>query len=170
MPDMEPFLSLVREYLALVENCEAMAPRDFLSQCGTLLPQIYAAGIQLPEPELSDEELEFGEREFESPMGAIGALLGKYDVYAEVFDPVFDRESLLTHLSDDLADIYADLREPLEIFDRGGNNHLNEALWRWRFNIRGHCGDHLVDALRPIHRLVFDHLDPEYRNEAGPVG
>jgi hypothetical protein len=95
-------------------------------------------------------------------MSAIGQLLGEYDQYAEVFDPVVDREFLLTHLSDDLADIFSDLAVPLRWWDRGNDSARTQALWQWKFNITGHCGDHLVDALRPIHRLVFDHMNRDY--------
>jgi hypothetical protein len=124
---METFVRLVRAYLRLVESCDASTPRDFLAECAVLLAQIYAAGIQLPDVELPDEEFAFETRTFESAMSRIGTLLGKYDQYAEVFDPVFDHEFLLTHLSDDLADIYGDLREPLEIYDRGGDANVVEA-------------------------------------------
>jgi len=161
---MEIFVALVRSYLRLVEGCDSSTPRDFLGACAVLLPQIYAEGIQLPDVELPEEPFEFAARTFASPMTRIGKLLGKYDQYAEVFDPVVDREFLLTQLSDDLSDIYGDLRDPLEIYDEGGEPKRVEALWRWKFNLEGHCGDHLVDALRPIHRLVFDHLNPDYRN------
>jgi hypothetical protein len=161
---VEAFIKMVRDYLRLVDNCDTSTPREFLGACVVLLPQIYAAGIQLPDVELPEQEFEFAQRTFESPMARIGALLGKYDEYAEVFDPVFDREFLVTHLSDDLSDIYGDLREPLEIYDEGGEPQHVEAAWRWKFNLQGHCGDHLVDSLRAIHRLVFDHLNPDYRN------
>src|SRR5688572_14682845 len=133
---METFVRLVREYLNLVDGCATSTPRDFLHTCAVLLPQIYSAGIQLADVELPEKEFESGPRTFESPMSRIGTLLGKYDQYAEVFDPVFDREFLLTHLSDDLADIYGDLREPLEIYDVGGEADLVEAAWRWKFNLQ----------------------------------
>jgi hypothetical protein len=132
--------------------------------CSRLLPRIYAAGIELPDPELTPDDVELNPDQLESPMSAIGQSLGKYDQYAEVFDPVFDREFLLTHLSDDLADIYSDLLVPLRWWDRGDDAARTQALWQWKFNITGHCGDHLVDALRPIHRLVFNHMDPNYRS------
>ena len=44
---------------------------------------------------------------------------------------VIDREFLLTHLSDDLADIYGDLRDPLEIFDQGDPAGRVEAASGW---------------------------------------
>lgn len=159
---VEELVALTRDYIALVDECASRSPRDFLAACARLLPRIYAVGIDLPDPELPDDDFELPPDQLESPMSAIGQLLGKYDQYAEVFDPVVDREFLLTHLSDDLADIYSDLSVPLRWWDRGDDAARTQALWQWKFNITGHCGDHLVDALRPIHRLVFDHMDPDY--------
>lgn len=159
---VEKFVTLTRDYVALVDACASGSLRDFLVACARLLPQIYAVGIELPDPELPEDDFELPPDELKSPMSAIGELLGKYDEYAEVFDPVIDREFLLTHLSDDLADIYSDLLVPLRWWDRGGGAARTQAVWQWKFNITGHCGDHLVDALRPIHRLVYDHLNPDY--------
>lgn len=166
---LDAFIALVREYLRIVETCDTSTPHHFLVRCAVLLPQIYAAGIQLPDVNLSDKEIPFDQRKFDSPMRRIGTLLGKYDEYAEVFDPVIDRELLVTHLSDDLADIYGDLREPLDIYDQGAESERSEATWRWKFNLQGHGGDHLVDSLRPIHRLVFDHLKPGVPQRTGRI-
>lgn len=169
---MEQFIGLIREYIALVDRCSEHTAREFLLRCASLLPRIYALGIQLPDVDLPEREMTW-ETLSNCPLSAISELLGKYDEYAEVFDPVLDREFLLTHLSDDLTDIYSDLRVPLTRYERGGDNDRAEAIWQWQFNLRGHCGDHLVDAMRPIHRLVFDHLDPQYsalHQEVDPFG
>ena len=98
-------------------------------------------------------------------MGKIMRVLGKYDSYFEVFDPAFDTDAIQTMLSDDLSDIYTNLKRPLIKYESGEEPNQRIAIWEWKFNIQTHCGDHLVDALRPIHRLVYDHLDPEYRAE-----
>jgi hypothetical protein len=161
---VEQFVALARNYIALVDECASGSPHDFLAACARLLPQIYAVGIELTDPELPEHDVELPPEQVRSPISMIGKLLGRYDQYAEVFDPVFDRGFLLTHLSDDLSDIYNDLLVPLRWWDRCDDAARSQALWQWKFNITGHCGDHLVDALRPIHRLVFDHMVPDYRS------
>ncbi|HNB53677.1 MAG TPA: DUF5063 domain-containing protein [Anaerolineales bacterium] len=162
--NLEQFISLSREYISMIDNLsDKTMPHEFLSKCIVLLPQIYALGFQLPniEPENSD----VSKPDFSSPMSSITKVLGKYDFYNEVFDPIFDEDIVTSSISDDLADIYKDLKDPLINYDCGKKN---DAIWSWRFNILGHCGDHIVDALRAIHRLVNDHMPMDYNaNENG---
>ena len=91
-------------------------------------------------------------------------MLGKYDAYHEVFDPYVDEAPVVGLISDDLADIYLDLVSPLVAFEAG---RVNDAIWEWRFGLRGHCGDHLVDTMRAIHRLVHNHMPHDYVADTG---
>lgn len=152
----ESFIITIKEYVDLVEKSPQFSVQDFLIKCAKLLPQIYSLGQELPEVELPDEESdEIVIEEVVSPRERLGKLLGKYDYYTEVFDPVFDQDTVKASLSDDLADIYLDLKRPLIKYEIRNDDFKNIAIWEWKFNIQGHCGDHLVDALRPIHRLAF---------------
>ena len=114
------FVELVREYLALIDGLPGLTARDFLLRCAILLPQIYSLSQQLPEVDLPDDDpLEGKENTIEPPMGKIMSALGKYDVYSEVFDPVYDKEAITSTISDDLSDIYTDLKRPLFKYDSG---------------------------------------------------
>jgi hypothetical protein len=162
----EQFVKLARKYLALIDGLPGPSAHEFLSQCAILLPQLYYLGQQLPDVELPDgDPLDENQKPIESPMGKIMSLLGKYDRYCEVFDPIFDNQAITTHLSDDLSDIYTDLKRPLVKYDSGEEPNQRIAIWEWAFHLKIHWGNHLVDALRPIHSLVHDHLDPEFQDE-----
>src|SRR6185503_18101300 len=104
-----------------------------------LLPQIYALSHQLPDVELADDDsVEGYQGEIISPMGKINKLLGGYDLYTEVFDPVTDTDALKTTLSDDLSDIYTDLKRPLKKYDTGEEQNQRIAIWEWKFNMQIH--------------------------------
>lgn len=160
----DAFASLVREYKGLIDGAAAVTAHGFLSSCASVLPRIYAAGIALPdvEPECADVG-----RSVESPMRKVGALLGRYDSYLEVFDPYVEAEPVRPLISDDIADIYLDLVNPLAAFEAG---RVRDAVWTWKFNVRGHCGDHIVDTMRAIHRLVHDHMPADYVASGGAAG
>jgi hypothetical protein len=160
MSGIENFLSLVREYVLLVDNADSISAYQLLSKCAMLLPKIYSLGLGLPDTEPKNDEIVTYERN--SPIGVLGSKFGKYDIYWEVLDPVFKEEVGAGTLSEDLAEIYMELKGPLIAYEKGQEF---DAIWQWKFNIKSHCGDHLVDALRTIHRLVNDHMDPDYRNE-----
>ena len=163
---VEPFVELVRKYLALIDGLPGLTAHQFLAECAILLPQLYSSAQQLPDMELPDDDpLEGKEGSIEPPMGNIMNLLGKYDFYSEVFDPIVDQQGIRASLSDDLSDIYTDLKRPLQKYDSGEEPNQRIAVWEWKFHLKIHWGHHLVDALRPIHSLVHDHLDPEFQAE-----
>jgi len=154
--NLDEFVALVREYVDVVNRAGTTPAHAFLRACALILPRIYATGLNLPdvEPRNDDATLEVA-----SPLARIRRLLGRYDAYWEIFDPYVDGPPLPASLATDLADIYLDLATSLIAFDAG---HTADAVWQWRFNIQGHCGAHLVDALRAIHRAVNDHMPPGY--------
>lgn len=153
----EDFPALVREYLALLERAAQMPPHDLLSACARLLPRIYAAGLCLPEIGPDDASLPRSVPPPELPS------LGKFDLYGEVYDPYIEEPPVTASLANDLVEIYSELAEPLGELDAG---RTANAIWSWRFAIRGHCGDHLVNALRTIHRAIHDHMPPDYDPDA----
>ena len=76
------------------------------------------------------------------------------DGYWTIFDPskIEDKEAIYNELSDDLADIYRDIKYGLLLFDAG---HLLEAVWEWKFNFRIHWGRHLSSAQKVIYSWNF---------------
>ena len=155
--DIEAFVALIREYRAIIDGADDRAAYTLLRRCSTLLPRIYAAGLTLPDVEPEQQSVDAAA--VESPMHRLGALFGRYDSYLEIFDPYHEDEPVRGLISDDLADIYLELVEPLGAFEAG---HIQDAVWSWKFSSRGHCGDHIVDAMRAIHRLIHVHMPEDY--------
>jgi hypothetical protein len=148
---------LVREYRAVIDGADGRSPHALLRRCALLLPRIYAAGLSLPDVEPDTESVD--ERTVESPMRRLAVIFGRYDSYAEIFDPYEDEEPVRGLISDDLADIYLDLVDPLSALESG---RIQDAVWSWKFGIRGHCGDHIVDTMRAVHRLIHLHMPEDY--------
>lgn len=67
-------------------------------------------------------------------------------------------------LSDELSDIYVDLKPALLKYDPGDEMNQRLAIWDWKFTLQIHWGHHLVDALRPIHRLLYEDLGADDEN------
>jgi len=76
----------------------------------------------------------------------------EFDLYSEVFDPCVDESPVCGALSDDVLDIYADLRRGLVTYDEG---RLGSAVWEWEFHFDHHWGQHAVDALRALRRACL---------------
>jgi len=69
--------------------------------------------------------------------------------YWEVFDPYVEEPPVKGSLSDDLLDVYRDVRRGLLLWD---HNAPQAAIWEWRFSFGVHWGNHAIDALRALHR------------------
>jgi hypothetical protein len=78
-------------------------------------------------------------------------LLGPADEYAEVFDPYSGPEVVTARLSDDLADIVADLLHGLAHHHSG---RPLEALWWWQFSYLNSWGQGASAAVRAIQSLM----------------
>ncbi len=66
-----------------------------------------------------------------------------------------DAQVRASMLWDDLADIYRDLRDSLDLYALGGPEQIAEAVWQWRFGYESHWGAHLMRALLTVYEIKF---------------
>ncbi len=91
---------------------------------------------------------------FHVRLNELAGFLGKHDMYWSNFDPYpedEDKETFEHSLSCDLAEIYEDIKSNLIVFEKGNLYDKQQTLWQWKFDWRGHTGDHLTFAFRAIH-------------------
>ncbi|MGH8870215.1 MAG: DUF5063 domain-containing protein [Actinomycetes bacterium] len=82
----------------------------------------------------------------------LSALLEPIDEYTEVFDPYLSEPEIVTNsLSDDVADVTADLLHGLQHYRAG---RTDEALWWWQFSYLSNWGGTGSAALRALQSVV----------------
>ncbi|MEU6662483.1 DUF5063 domain-containing protein [Streptomyces sp. NPDC046821] len=82
----------------------------------------------------------------------LARILDPIDVYSEVFDPYEPRKApVACRISDDLADVMADLRHGMAHYRAG---RTTEALWWWQFSYFSNWGSTASGALRALQSLV----------------
>ncbi|WP_329434443.1 DUF5063 domain-containing protein [Streptomyces sp. NBC_01280] len=82
----------------------------------------------------------------------LATLLEPIDVYSEVFDPYEPRKApVACRISDDLADVMADLRHGMAHYRAG---RTTEALWWWQFSYFSNWGSTASGSLRALQSLV----------------
>jgi hypothetical protein len=82
----------------------------------------------------------------------LAVMLEPVDVYSEVFDPYEPRKARVAcRISDDLADVMADLRHGMAHYRAG---RTTEALWWWQFSYFSNWGSTASAALRALQSLV----------------
>ena len=139
------FVETAREFIAFVEDgAVRLEPQPRLVAARRVLARLVAAATALP----------MVEPESDGPLPTVAAPADwpgfeQHDLYWEVFDPYVDEAPVAGDLSDDVIDIYREVREALTRYDTG---NTKDATWSWRFGFEGHWGDHAVDALRALQR------------------
>lgn len=82
----------------------------------------------------------------------LAALFGDIDEYLEVFDPyAVEVEIEVSRLSDDLADVAADLWHGLAHYRSG---RQTEALWWWQYSYLANWGSTASSVLRALHSAI----------------
>lgn len=80
--------------------------------------------------------------------------LAGFDLYWEVFDPQYDHEDhepVVGSLSDDVLDVYRDIRGGLWSWEK---NEPANAIWEWRFSFDAHWGDHAARWMRFVRSIA----------------
>jgi hypothetical protein len=138
--EVEAFYISALQYCSLIENWNKK--NNELKNLIASLLDLYSTALYLPEIEPTDAEVS----DFNISIPKID--FGQYNHYWEVFNPYDLDEPLEGSLSDDIMDIYQDIKRGLLLFEK---NKYIEAIWQWKFNFEIHWGNHAVDAIRALH-------------------
>ncbi|HYK03638.1 MAG TPA: DUF5063 domain-containing protein [Thermoanaerobaculia bacterium] len=148
-PAIFTFADVAREYCAWAEASPPARPEEDAATALRLLVALYAAALNLPEGEASEEGVASNSHEEWRRVydRFTGLPVGNY---WEVFNLLESsgEEPVLGSLADDLADIHRDLQRGLVLFERG---EADAAAWEWSFHFRAHWGRHLTGALQALH-------------------
>ena len=135
----------VRDFCAFVEGAHTLRLPQRLTAAREKLLALYTAAIKLPDVSPTDEDPPADTSNAPSSWRGFD----KFEIYWEMFDPYEHEEPVAGSLSDDLLDVYRDLKVGLALWELGATA---DALWDWRFSCETHWGDHAIDALRALHR------------------
>jgi hypothetical protein len=138
------FAEAARRFCALVEGGGAIPP----DRLGAAIAELCAEALLLPEVEPTDRG------PLPSPTAPAAPDFGLLDYYREIFDPYDEDAEVMGSVSDDVSDIYRDVKEGLSLFDAGGPDDLRDAAWHWRFTFFAHWGEHATGALRALYWIA----------------
>jgi len=82
---------------------------------------------------------------------------GTADDYLEVFDEkTRDTEGpVISSISENMADIYQDIKDFLLLYQTGTIEVMNDAIWECRMNFENFWGQKLVNAMRAVHKFIY---------------
>lgn len=160
------FVTVAAEFCAFLERAERMKRSDFVDTSLKILPLLYLKASMLPECEtIGDEVLEtyVTEEIYEILRINLTELMGDKDDYLDVFvqDMVYSDQPIKKSISEDLADIYQDIRDFIFVFQLGLNETMNDSLALCQENFRMLWGQKLVNTLRALHDVKYNQQEED---------
>ena len=148
----------------ILEHASEYEKADFIDKMVRLLPLLYLKTIVLDnEPNQFDGYLQnfVTEDDYNYVAQNVRDLLGNDDAYLEVFmsDMQYSDTPITTFISENLADIYQELKDLAGNFQTGNEAVMEEALSNVLDSFRTHWGQKLLNALRALHACKVESRD-----------
>lgn len=150
------FLTVAKQFCTFVENSEGMQRRLFVDTMLKLLPLLYVKTLMLGKAEHVDDacpETFVTEDSYEVIRLNIASIMGELDDYLDVFmdDMVYSDKPILATISENIADIYQDIRDTVFAFQLEYEDNMKEALATCIDNFDYTWGQKLVNVMRALH-------------------
>lgn len=154
------FVTVAVEYCIFLERFEGVTTEEFTDRLTKLLPLLYLKAQLVPEVQdldLGDVEDAVTEEDYNFVLNRVTAVMGQYNDYLEVFveDMQYSAEPIIAYVAENLADIYQDIRNFVAIYERGVDEHMNEALYVCIDHFKHLWGQTLVNVLRALHSVKY---------------
>lgn len=160
------FVTVAAEFCKFIEQAEGSKRTEFVDTTLKLLPLLYLKASMLPPCEMMGEEAPetfVTEETYEIVRMNLAAILAERDDYLDVFvsDMKYSDQPITRYISEDLADIYQDIRDFIFVFRLGLNETMNDSLAICQENFRLYWGQKLVNTLRALHEVKYAGQDDD---------
>ena len=155
------FVTVAAEFCGFLERAEGMKRDKFVDTSLKILPLLYLKASLLPECEMMSDEYPENyvtEETYEILRMNIASVLTEKDDYLEVFlpDMAYSDTPIKKCISEDLDDIYQDMKDFIFIFQLGLNETMNDSLVICKENFGNIWGQKLVNTLRALHDVKYN--------------
>jgi hypothetical protein len=161
------FATVANEFCTFAESVNDLTRKDFLGKLQKMFPLLYLKASLLPQ--LSEEDAEESPEKFVTEedylfiLRKLSSKLGEFDSYPEIFEPgtPLGEANVEANISENVADIYQDLKDFILSYRIGTVEVMRAALWECRNNFEQYWGQKLVNGLRAVHQLVHGNVNIE---------
>lgn len=158
------FVTVAAEYCGFIERSREVGKQSFVDTALKILPLLYLKASLIPECELMGEgdlETFVTEDDYEYVRRSIAKVMGAQDDYLEVFHPdmAYCDTPIKKCISEDLADIYQDLKDFISVFQLGLNVTMNDSLYVCKEHFAEFWGQRLVNTMRALHDVKYHTSD-----------
>ena len=163
------FVTVAAEFCKFLEQAEGMKRATFVDTSLKILPLLYLKASMMPKCEMMGEDMPENfvtEETYEIVRMNLAGILTEKDDYLDVFvsDMKYSDQPITKYISEDLADIYQDIKDFIFVFQLGLNETMNDALAICQENFALYWGQKLVNTLRALHDVKYAQADSEDEN------
>jgi len=154
------FVTVAAETCLFLEHTSEFSKTDFVEKIVKILPLLYlnASLTDIPESVYEDIPERFvNEEDYQYVRQQVEQLLGSDDSYLEVFHPdmALSDTPIAAFVSENMADIYQELKDFAANYQLGDIDIMNDALVACLDAFGEHWGQKLLNALRALHAVRF---------------
>lgn len=155
------FVTVALEICKRLENAASTRRKDFIDAMLKLLPLLYLKSqITLHFNNYGDVYLERSvtESDYNTIRDSVAAVMGEYDDYLDVFldEMKYSDTPIRRTVSEDMADIYQELRDFLNIYEQNFDESTAAALGELSDSFTERWGQTVVNVLRPLHEAIYN--------------
>ncbi len=171
-PAVIDFVTVAVEFCAFLEKEETVSREKWIDRMLKLLPLMYIKASLLPQTvEINDESPEtfVKEEDYIRVSATVASVMGEEDVYLDVFveDMKYSERPVSAFVSENIADIYQDIRNFVSVYQYGLTDRMNDALLICQQNFQAYWGQKLVNVLRPLHSVLYNDNEKDNLPETG---
>ena len=134
--------------------------KSFIISGLRIMPELYSQMISIPpfDPVFNETSEKFVTEEdwagvYQKVANSLG-VLNDYDDIAQKTE--YDRSELVCRkISEDISDIYQDIRDFLEIFRNSPEEIMNDGLWECRSNFESSWGGKVLRVSKAMHEIYI---------------
>jgi hypothetical protein len=154
------FVAVANEFCKYAEHASELKGDELLKILQRILPLMYLKASLLPQ---LDSFFEDGNEKFVTEADWIvindtfKEKFGTANDYLEVFDEKINEMEgpVVAGISENMADIYQDMKDFLLLYQTGTEEVMNDAVWECRMNFENFWGQKLVNSMRAIHKFIY---------------
>jgi hypothetical protein len=154
------FVAVANEFCKYAEHASELKGDELLKILQRILPLMYLKASLLPQlnPFFEDGNEKFvAESDWTRINETLKEKFGTANDYLEVFDDKLTESGgpVLSSISENMADIYQDIKDFLLLYQTGTSEIMNDAIWECRLNFESFWGQKLVNSMRAIHKFIY---------------
>jgi len=158
--DIIELVTVATEYCVRVERAADVKQHDFVSIMLKILPLLYMKAMVLTDwlkEEDSEVEEFVTEDDYNFVLNGVATVMSSHDDYLDVFveDMKYSDTPIRKTISEDMADIYQDIRNFVGVYKQGYDEAMALALSHLMNQFPKYWGQRIPSVMRALHDVFF---------------